>query len=156
MKYVIDTSSFQQLFSCYKRARFPSLWNKFDELVESGAVISIQHVLREIRHRDRGHGEIEWTHAHSELFPSATENEALLLYQIFEVPRFRHVVPTDIRDTEAAADPFLIARAKAIDGMVITQERERGNRVRIPSVCHHFDIKCGTLDDLMEMEDWLF
>ncbi len=156
MRYVIDTSSFQQLFGCYKRARFPSLWNKFDELVDCGAITSIEHVMREIRDRGKSNGELEWAEAHTELFPRITENESLFLRRIFDEPRFRHVVPTDIRDTDAPADPYLIARAKTIDGMVITQERERGNRVRIPSICNHFDIKCGMLDDLMEIEDWSF
>ncbi len=156
MKYVFDTSSIQQLFGCYKRARFPSLWKKFDELVASGAITSIRHVMRGISHRDKGNGELEWAKAHSDLFPSFAENESLFLREIFEVPRFRHVIPTNLRDTEAAADPYLIARANAIDGMIITQERERGNRVRIPSICNHFDINCGTLDDLMALEGWSF
>ena len=156
MKYVIDTSSFQQLFGCYKRKRFPTLWNKFDELVDCGAITSIEHVMREIRNRDKRNGELQWAQNHSDLFPKLTGDESLFLHQIFEEPRFRHVVPLDIRDTEAAADPYLIARAKTIEGMVITQERERGNRVRIPTVCGHFDIDCGTLDDLMEKENWSF
>ncbi len=156
MKYVVDTSSFQQLFGCYKRARFPSLWIEFDQLVASGAITSIQHVMREIGQRDKGNGELEWAQAHLDLFPRLTENESMFLREIFEMPRFRHVVATDLRDTEAPADPYLIARAKTIEGMVITQERERGNRVRIPTICSRFDISCGTLDDLMAAEGWSF
>ncbi len=156
MKYIVDTSSFQQLFGCYKRVRFPSLWKEFDELVNCGAITSIQHVMREISHRDKGNGELEWAKKNSDLFPSITENETEFLREIFKEPRVRHVVPTDIRDTQAAADPYLVARARSIKGMVITQERERGNRVRIPTICNQFGIKCGTLDDLMALEGWSF
>ena len=156
MSYVIDTSSFQQLFGCYKHARFPSLWNKFDELVDHGAITSIRHVMREIGQRDKRNGELEWAQTRPDLFPSVTENESLFLREIYEIPRFRHIVSMDLRDTDADADPYLIARANSIGGMVITQERKRGNRVRIPTICDHFDIKCGTLDDLMCMENWEF
>ena len=176
MIYVIDTSSWQQLFVCYRRIRFPTLWQSFDELVASGAIISVSHVLREIGNRDKKNGEFEWATANTNLFPDLNEEEIRFLRNIFQVPRFRHVVRDYLQDTnddenandfadahklkdektDESADPFLIARAKILDGMVITQERERGNRVRIPSICYHFDIACGTLDDLMEVENWSF
>ena len=166
MKYVIDTSSWQQLFGCYKSDRLPSLWYLFDELVAGGGITSIRHVLREIENRNKKNGELEWAQSHSSLFPRLSENDSQFLREIYAVPRFRHVIPTEIRDddevedqdedSDADADPFLIARANAIDGMVITQERERGNRVRIPTICNQFGIKCGTLDDLMAMEGWSF
>lgn len=164
MKYVIDTSSWQQLFGCYRPDRFPTLWRLFDELVAGGGITSIRHVLREIENRDKHNGELEWAIAHLELFPSVNENESQFLRENYAVPRFSHVIRTEIRDDEeeedqdddSDADPFLIARANAIDGMVITQERARGERVRIPTICNHFGIKCGTLDDLMELEGWSF
>lgn len=166
MIYVIDTSSWQQLFGCYGRARFPTLWNQFGELVSGGAITSIRQVLREIENRDKKNGELQWANTHLELFPKVSERESQFLREIYSVPRFSHVVPTEIRDedidedldedSDADADPFLIARAKILDGMVITQERERGNRIRIPSICNHFDIACGTIDDLMALENWSF
>ncbi len=176
MIYVIDTSSWQQLFTCYRRLRFPTLWQLFDELVASGAIISVSQVLREIENRDKKNDELEWAKAHAGLFSDANEQEIQFLSEMFQVPSFRHVVPAYLRETDydarnykfedmfkeatdehdESADPFLIARARNLDGMVITQERERGNRVRIPSICNHFDIECGTLDDLMENEGWSF
>ena len=166
MKYVIDTSSWQQLFGCYSQERFPALWNQFGDLVSSGAITSIRQVFREIISRDKNNGELEWANAHLELFPRVSEKESQFLREIYAVPRFSHVVPTEIRDDDvdedqdedsgADADPFLIARAKILDGMVITQERKRGNRVRIPTICGHFGIECGTLDDMMEKENWSF
>lgn len=170
MIYVFDTTSWQQLFACYRRERFPTLWRLFDELVANGAIISVSQVLREIENRDKNNDEVEWAIAHENLFPDVNEQEIQLLREILHVPRFRHVVPdylvdsneyadTDKADEEKTnepADPFLIARAMALDGMVITQERERGNRVRIPSICRHFDIKCGSLDDFMKRENWSF
>ncbi len=156
MIYVVDTSSIQQMFGCYSRKRFPSLWSRFDELVNNGAITSIRHVKREIENRDKHNGELDWVSRYKELFPNLTADETKFLRDIFAVPRFQHTVPNDIRDENAQADPFLIAKAKAIEGMVVTQERERGNRVRIPSICKYFDIRYGTLDDLMALENWSF
>lgn len=176
MIYVIDTSSWQQLFGCYRRVRFPTLWQLFDELVSRGAIISVSQVLREIENRDKKNEELEWAKVHADLFPDVKEQEIRFFRELFQVPRFRHVVPDYLQDTDydedahefsdlvneeeettdESADPFLIARARTLNGMVITQERQRGNRVRIPSICSHFDIKCGTLDDLMAVEGWSF
>ena len=176
MIYVIDTSSLQQLFGCYRRVRFPTLWQLFDGLVSSGAITSVSQVLREIEDRDKKNDEVEWASVHADLFPDVKEQEIQFLREIFLVPRFRHVVPDYVLETDydedanesvdvvnqqeqnsaESADPFLIARAKIQGGMVITQERERGNRVRIPTICSHFGIKCGTLDDLMAAEGWSF
>ena len=156
MIYVFDTSSWQQLFGCYGRCRFPTLWNMFDELVALRRVTSIEHILNEIERRDKKNGELEWAREHSDLFPVLSHNDSLFLSEIYNEPRFRHVVSIERRDAQAPADPYLIARAKTVEGMVITQERTRGNRVRIPSICKYFDIKCGTLDDLMAAEGWSF
>ena len=156
MIYVFDTSSFQQLFVCYSHHRFPSVWKKFDNIVSSRRVTSIEQVFNEIESRDKKNGELEWAQKHKELFPSLSHNDSLFLNQIYSVPEYRHVVPTDQRDANTAADAFLIARAKAVDGMVITQERQRNNRVTIPAICRYFGILCGTLDHLMQRENWTF
>lgn len=128
----------------------------FDELVALRRVTSIEHILNEIERRDKKNGELEWAREHSDLFPVLSHNDSLFLSEIYNEPRFRHVVSIERRDAQAPADPYLIARAKTVEGMVITQERTRGNRVRIPSICKYFDIKCGTLDDLMAAEGWSF
>ena len=58
--YVIDTSSLQQLFRCYSQERFPTLWQRFDELVAYGTITSIRQVMREIEQRNKKDGEVEW------------------------------------------------------------------------------------------------
>ncbi len=48
MTYVFDNSPLSTLFRNYYRRRFPSLWQHFDDLVDSGEIISTREVLREI------------------------------------------------------------------------------------------------------------
>ena len=122
--YVIDTSSLQQLFRCYSQERFPTLWQRFDELVAYGTITSIRQVMREIEQRIKKDGEVEWVRAHQDLFPGSTEQELHFLRTIFEVAHFRHTIPENVRNPNTSADPFLIARAKVVGATVITQERE--------------------------------
>ena len=49
MTYVIDTSSFIDLFQYYDRGVFPSLWRRFEELVNRRILISVIQVKQELR-----------------------------------------------------------------------------------------------------------
>jgi hypothetical protein len=52
----------------------------------------------------------------------------------------------------SAADPWVIACAMHIGGTVVTQEStSRRTKVRIPTVCQHFDVACI---DTFKMLDW--
>ena len=47
MTYVFDSSPLWTLFQNYYRRRFPSLWQRFDDLVVNGDIVSTREVLRE-------------------------------------------------------------------------------------------------------------
>jgi hypothetical protein len=46
--YIFDTSPLLGLFNNYYRRLFPSLWVKFDALVDNGQITSTREVLNEI------------------------------------------------------------------------------------------------------------
>ena len=46
--YVFDTMIFSQLFDYYYRDQFPSLWAKFDMLVNDGRITSTREVRKEL------------------------------------------------------------------------------------------------------------
>jgi hypothetical protein len=54
------------------------------------------------------------------------------------------------------ADPFVLAKAQAIGGCVITTEKYKKNAAQIPNVCEHFNIPCMDLEWFMKEEDWTF
>jgi len=54
------------------------------------------------------------------------------------------------------ADPFVIAKAKVLNGCVVTQEKYKENAAKIPNVCKHFEILCIDLEKFMENENWKF
>ena len=54
------------------------------------------------------------------------------------------------------ADAFIIARAHAIGGTVVTMERFKPNAVKIPNICEHFKVPYLDLEGFMEAEGWEF
>ena len=77
--------------------------------------------------------------------------------QIFSVPHFQALVPEKSQlDNRPCADPFVIARAKIINGCVVTEEKWKPNAAKIPNVCEHFGIDCTNLQGFMEREGWTF
>ena len=77
--------------------------------------------------------------------------------QIFIVPHFR----TLIRKRETlvgtpVADPFLIAKAKVDNRLLVTQETLKPNAAKIPNVCEHFGVAYTNLEGFMEREGWQF
>ena len=53
-------------------------------------------------------------------------------------------------------DPFVIAKAKFVDGCVATEEKQKKNAAKIPNVCERFEIDCTNLQGFMEREGWTF
>ena len=87
MSYVFDTNAFSQLFHSYYRKRFPSLWERFDALIEDGAITSTREAAREIED-DRVAALRDWAKGNKELFPAPTAEEAQFVLKIFSVAHF--------------------------------------------------------------------
>lgn len=156
MSYVFDTNAFSQLFHSYYRSRFPTLWDHFDELIASGEITSTREVAREIE-GDRVVALREWAAGQRKLFPTPNVTEAGFVGQIFAVPHFLQIIERKkLLKGGLNADPFIIARARAIGGTVVTLEGEPPNGAKIPNICRHFGISCVSLEGFMEQEDWTF
>ncbi len=155
MIYVFDSDSLIDLFKHYYLDRFPSLWNSFDELIISGSIVSVREVLREIE----GYGDRldSWTKNNREFFLSPSTEELNFVREIFDVHHFQSLIrKKEQLSGKPVADPFVITKAKALDGMVITQETKKPNAAKIPNVCDHFDIPHENLEGFMEKENWTF
>jgi hypothetical protein len=55
-----------------------------------------------------------------------------------------------------AADPWLVSLAKVTNGWVITEEGDKPNSGKIPTVCKHFGIPCTNLEGMLKNEGWEF
>lgn len=156
MIYVFDSSPLSTLFRNYYRSRFPSLWEKFDAIVDEGRLLSTREVHNQI---DDGPLETlrEWADAHGEIFTTPTAEEGIVVAHIFEVHHFQqNIEQKKLLKGGYNADPFIVAKAAVIEGTVVTMEQYAPNSARIPNICQHFDIRCLSLEDFMEAEGWEF
>lgn len=140
MIYVFDSSTLIHLFRYYYRNRFPSLWGKFDEAIASQEILCVREVLNEV---DQGSDTLsEWAKDHRDFFLQPTPEELVFVSKIFAEPQFQALVRNQERLLgKPVADPFVVAKARLLNGCVVTQE-SRTRVARIPNVCEHFDIAC--------------
>lgn len=156
MIYVFDSNSLIDLFKHYYPSRFPSLWEKFDNLVKAGKITSVREVLNEISQRDDRLS--EWTKNNKLLFPVSSPAELGVVADIFLNSHFQANIRKQERlQGKAVADPFVIAKARTIiDGCVVTQEILKENAAKIPNICQAFNVPYMNLEGFMEQESWQF
>ncbi len=155
MIYVFDSNTLINIFNHYYLERFPSFWDNFNDLISKQTIISVQEVRRELERR--GDRLSDWAMSHSELFLKPNDEESVFITEIFKIRHFRILIQKKQQYIEGpAADPFIIAKAKVINGCVVTQEKETENAAKIPNICKHFGIPCINLEGFMEKENWTF
>jgi hypothetical protein len=154
--YVFDTSPLSALFKSYYRKRFPSLWVQFDALVDDGKIVSTREVLREIEDSPLENLRV-WADDNKSLFPTPTAAEAAHVAAIYQAPHFQqNIEQQKILKGGRIADPFVIARAMADGGTVVTMELLKPHGAKIPNICQHFGVPCLCLEDFMEAQGWEF
>lgn len=156
MSYVFDNSPLSALFRNYYRESFPTLWQRFDQLVADGRLVSTREVFREIKDGPI-EGLLEWAKQNRELFATPTAEEGAFVAKIYAVPHFQqNIEQKKLLRGGKVADPFVIARAACENRTVVTVEVMKPNAVRIPNICAHFRVMCLSLPAFMQAEDWTF
>ncbi|MBN2308189.1 MAG: DUF4411 family protein [Candidatus Hydrogenedentes bacterium] len=156
MIYVFDTSSFR-VVDHYFPDRFPSFWERFDEAVSDGIVVSVREVRNELDRQSRRPHLEEWIGRNRSIFLQPSSEEMDFVAQVFAIPHFQHLVKAEnLLKGMPVADPFVIASAKCRNGCVVTEESRREHAARIPNVCEHFGIDCTNVDGFMAREGWEF
>jgi hypothetical protein len=154
--YVFDNSPLSTLFRNYYRNRFPSLWKNFDGLVDQGNLVSTREAFREIM--DGPITELrEWAENNHGLFATPIAAEGAFVVRIYAVPHFQqNLEHQKLLKGGLNADPFVIARAFLENRTVVTMEKLKANAAKIPNICCHFGIRCLSLEEFMEAENWRF
>ncbi|MDE0554935.1 MAG: DUF4411 family protein [Candidatus Poribacteria bacterium] len=154
--YVFDTMVLSQQFRFYYRQRFPSLWSNFESLVAEGQITSTREVRRELENSNDAKILAE-INKYRKLFPTPTVAEEEFVGSIFAIRHFRQNIPNKtLLKGGRNADPWLIARAALVDGIVVTNETFRDHAAGIPNICQRFDITYLSFDEFMGREGWVF
>lgn len=156
-KYVFDSDVLIDLFTNFYHSRFPSLWNNFDDLVNQDRLLSVREVKNELNSYHKNDSLKKWINRNNNIFKQPDEIEMVFIKKIFAIRHFQAIIrKKSILNGKPVADPFLIAKAKAIDGFVVTQEKFKDNGAKIPNICKYFNIKYINLEGFMEKEEWKF
>ena len=173
--YIIDTNSFR-VFSHYYPDIFPSFWRNIDALIAADKFQSVDEVKEELDGKyarpnsnfdhdpEYYRQEIQfrdWYQARLHIFPPMDDQESLALKQA--VKKHYPSISTDTGQysipSKNYADPYLIAKAKAKSGVVVTEERSRAkgnNDGKIPTICRLCNVKCINAEDFMHTQKWKF
>lgn len=154
--YVLDTNVISSLHKNYYRTRFVSLWKEFDQLVADGMVTSTREAYHELHDGVAG-ADTDWAKNNAKLFATPDAKEAAFVAKIYSVAHFQaNIEKQKLIRGGRNADAFIVARAYAVGGTVVTMERLKPNAVKIPNICDYFGVPFLDLEGFMEKEGWVF
>lgn len=151
--YSLDTSAVLDGWRRYYPPDvFPPLWEKLEELIQTGHLRSPDEVREELEKKD---DEVwRWARNQSGLFDPLDEELQVATVEILaEFPRL-----VDTRRGRGQADPFVIAHARLNGHTLVTGERRPGTEAKptIPYVCRHYKVRYLDLLGLMREKGWTF
>lgn len=157
MIYIFDSSSLSTILDYYYQDRFPSFWEKFNEIVSQGNLISVREVRNELTGKfDDDKIEIMMKH-NRDFFTNPSTEELSFITEIYSVKHFQqNLERKKLWSGGYFADPFVIAKAWAVKGTVVTEEEYKEHGAKIPNICKHFDIPCLKLEGFLKEVDWKF
>lgn len=153
LTYCIDTSALIAAWQeRYPPENFPSVWQRFDGLIEDGRLIAPVEVHREIAKRsDELHG---WLKARPGMFRELEEDIQIEAMRVLAA----HPRLVGERKLRTSADPFVIALARVEALQIVTEEKLTNSlsRPNIPDVCQALNMpQCFDLLRLIQTERWV-
>ena len=150
--YVIDTNVFISLGLYYPK-RFPTIWERVDSLADSGDLVSVREVRRELETNCSSEHVLNWVEQYRHIFHIPTNEECQIVSEIFKKNQYLGFVKRkNILKGMPVADPFIIAAAKVKGFCVVTQESNKSKGARIPTACIDFEVECIDLEGFLERE----
>ena len=158
--YIIDSSSLIHLNKHNPMDIYKGVWKKIEKLIQCNRLLAPKEVFHEIIQYDDTLA--FWARTQKQMFVDPTTSQFNIVRDILK--QFPSLI--DI-DRTYDADPWVIALAielsaspqqtlHAIRRIVVTEEKLRGNRVRIPFVCEKFSIDSIDIIDMFRIEGWEF
>ena len=158
--YVIDSSSLIELNKHNAMDVFVSVWNNISQLIKNDRLVAPKEVFNEIKNYD----DIltDWAKKQKKLFKYPTARQIEIVQEILkEYPALIDVT------AKHSADPWVIALAMEMSSnpqqtlfkikrIVVTEEKLRGNKVKIPFVCNQKSIASIDIVEMFRTEGWKF
>ena len=153
--YVFDSGAFIELFRYYYADTIKSLWDKFDELIETRKIISVMEVKRELEDYDDRLA--NWVKNHNYVFLKPNQEEVDVIKHIYSNRNFEYNIKMkDKMHYCSEADPFVVAKAKIMGYKVVSTERYKNNGAKVPNLCEYEGVEHLSVEDFMKNEKWHF
>ena len=158
--YIMDSSSLIELNRHNPIDVFPSVWKNMESLIGNGVLVAPSEVLKEITERDDQLA--KWANEQNGFFRDPTEKQIEIVKDILKS------YPSMVReDRKYDADPWVIALAIEmatntqqtliqIKRIVVTEEKLRGEKIRIPFVCQKYRVDSIDIIEMFRIEGWKF
>ena len=158
--YIMDSSSLIELNRHNPIDIFPSVWKNMESLIGNGVLVAPSEVLKEITERDDQLA--KWAKEQNGFFRVPTEKQIEIVKDILKS------YPSMVReDRKYDADPWVIALAIEmatntqqtliqIKRIVVTEEKLRGEKIRIPFVCQKYRVDSIDIIEMFRIEGWKF
>ena len=165
MIYIFDSSTLINLFRYYYKDRFPTLWNNFNDLVESGNIISVREAYNEIANSEDDLSSWAKEHKTKVFLPPESQEEIQFLQTFFQTEKYQQLIKfRNLKRGTPVADPFIITKAKCTEnscivteeGFFINSNKVKENSYQIPHICNDLEIDCVNFQKFMEKEKWTF
>lgn len=157
MIYIFDTNSLSIALKHYYPDHFPSFWDKFAEAIAGESLVSVREGrfellekfdVEEIKILEKYNGSF---------FSKPTGEELSFITQIYSISHFQqNLEKKKLLQGGYFADPFIIAKANVVEGIVVTEEKFKEHAAKIPNICKHFGIGCLNLEGFLLKENWKF
>lgn len=147
--YVIDTCSLIAMTETYPQDVFPGVWEKVEDLIDEGKIISAEDVYEELSSKDDDL--YKWAGIRNHIFKELSDDIQESAIEILDT----HSNLIDIKNKKSSADPFLIATARVHCGIVVTEEDFSGgdHKSKIPDVCRDYKVDCINVLEMFRREN---
>lgn len=158
--YIIDTSSLVKLNKDNPLDVFPTIWGKLKDLINKDRLVAPKEVFNEINQNDDQLS--KWAKNQKKMFKEPTPKQIKLVQEILN--KYPSLIKADRRYD---ADPWVIALAIelatslqktiiSIKRIVVSEEKLRGDKVKIPLVCDEYQIENMDIITMFRTEGWKF
>lgn len=155
MTYILDTNIFRKLLDHFPRKGklFTVVWENIETGIITGEYISVDECYNEMtRHYSEKSENYEWLKNHKKMFLSPTNEESLILKDLFLNKKMQESIHSkNILLNRPSADPYLVAKAKSLNAVIVTEEKFKPNSAQLPNLCEALGVKWITYDDFMDI-----